>query len=61
VAGKDIVLNTGCPRVREKLEAKGFRVFETPLDEFIKAGGGAKCLVLRIDGGAVEMAGGLNC
>jgi N-dimethylarginine dimethylaminohydrolase len=36
------------PRVREKLEALSFRVFETPLDEFIKAGGSAKCLVLCI-------------
>jgi N-dimethylarginine dimethylaminohydrolase len=49
VAGKDVVLNSGCPRVREKLEAMGFRVFETPLDEFIKAGGSAKCLVLTIN------------
>ena len=48
VADRDIVMNTGCPGVREKLEALGFRVFETPLDEFIKAGGSAKCLVLRI-------------
>ncbi len=48
VAGTDIVMNTGCPRVREKLEAAGFRIFEVPLDEFLKAGGSAKCLVLRI-------------
>jgi N-dimethylarginine dimethylaminohydrolase len=49
VAGNDIVINDGCPRVRKKLESQGFRVFETPLDEFIKAGGSAKCLVLKID------------
>jgi N-dimethylarginine dimethylaminohydrolase len=30
------------------LEAAGFTVFETPLDEFIKAGGSAKCLVLKL-------------
>ncbi len=48
VADRDIVMNTGCPGVREKLEALGFRIFETPLDEFIKAGGSAKCLVLCI-------------
>jgi len=48
VADRDIVMNTGCPGVREKLEALGCRVFETPLDEFIKAGGSAKCLVLCI-------------
>jgi N-dimethylarginine dimethylaminohydrolase len=30
------------------MEAAGFSVFEIPLDEFIKAGGSAKCLVLII-------------
>ena len=49
VSGKNIVMNDGCPRVREKLESLDFRVIETPLDEFIKAGGSAKCLALIID------------
>ena len=49
VAGKSIAMNTGCPKVRSELEAAGFKVFETPLDEFIKAGGSAKCLVLKLD------------
>jgi N-dimethylarginine dimethylaminohydrolase len=49
VAGDDIVINSGCPEVRKKLEGVGFRVFETSLDEFIKAGGSAKCLVLTLD------------
>ena len=43
-----IVMNTGCPVVRAKLEDFGFDVFETPLDEFLKAGGSAKCLTLII-------------
>lgn len=48
VAGNKIVLNTGCPKIRRHLEELGFTVFETPLDEFIKAGGSAKCLTLII-------------
>jgi N-dimethylarginine dimethylaminohydrolase len=46
VRGNNIVMNTGCPVVREKLEALAFKVYETPLDEFLKAGGSAKCLTL---------------
>ena len=43
-----VVLNDGCPKTRAKLAALGFSVFETPLGEFIKAGGSAKCLVLKV-------------
>src|SRR5262245_746574 len=49
VAGNAIVVNDGCPETREKLQSLGFTVYETPLDEFIKAGGSAKCMVLTID------------
>jgi N-dimethylarginine dimethylaminohydrolase len=49
VAGKNIVMNTGCPVVRERLEELGFHIYETPLDEFLKAGGSAKCLTLIIE------------
>ena len=49
VAGNAIVMNDGCPEAREKLQGLGFTVYETPLDEFIKAGGSAKCMVLTID------------
>jgi N-dimethylarginine dimethylaminohydrolase len=48
VAGNSIVMNDGCPKLRERLEALGITVFETPLGEFLKAGGSAKCLVLII-------------
>lgn len=41
-----IVINEGCPDLRRILEDRGYAVFETPLDEFIKAGGSAKCLCL---------------
>jgi N-dimethylarginine dimethylaminohydrolase len=50
VIGRDVVLNTGCPRLEEDLARAGYRPHTTPLDEFIKAGGSAKCLTLRLDG-----------
>jgi N-dimethylarginine dimethylaminohydrolase len=46
VGANNVVMNTGCPVVRGKLQDRGFNVYETPLDEFLKAGGSAKCLTL---------------
>ncbi|MGH7828503.1 MAG: dimethylarginine dimethylaminohydrolase family protein [Candidatus Binatia bacterium] len=51
VAGKSVAMNDGCPKIRGELESLGFDVFETPLSEFLKAGGSAKCLVLIITSG----------
>ena len=48
VDGTNIVMNDGCPEVLGSLEKLGFSVYETPLSEFIKAGGSAKCLTLRV-------------
>lgn len=48
VIGENVILNEGCPKSREQLESRGFTVFDTTLDEFIKAGGSAKCLVLKM-------------
>ncbi len=50
VIGRDVILNSGCPRFEEQLTAAGFIAHSTELDEFIKAGGSAKCLTLRLDG-----------
>jgi len=50
VVGNDIVLNTGCPRLEADLKSRGYTTHCTQLDEFIKAGGSAKCLTLRLDG-----------
>lgn len=50
VVGSDVVLNTGCPQLEEDLSRRGYTPHATPLDEFIKAGGSAKCLTLRLDG-----------
>ena len=48
VIGKNVIINHGCPQICRRLESLEFSVFETPLTEFIKAGGSAKCLVLKI-------------
>jgi N-dimethylarginine dimethylaminohydrolase len=50
VIGKTVVLNTGCPKLAEGLQARGYQTVATELDEFLKAGGSAKCLTLRLDG-----------
>lgn len=50
VVGRMVVTNVGCPRLHGVLAERGFVPRETPLDEFVKAGGSAKCLTLRLDG-----------
>jgi N-dimethylarginine dimethylaminohydrolase len=48
VVEKNVIINDGCPKIRAQMESMGFFVFEISLSEFIKAGGSAKCLVLKI-------------
>jgi N-dimethylarginine dimethylaminohydrolase len=49
VVGTTIVM-PGCPpRVGRRLEAWGFDVVECPVPEFLKAGGGCRCLTLALD------------
>lgn len=50
VVGKSVVTNTGCPKLHELLSSLGYDPIATPLSEFVKAGGSAKCLTLRLDG-----------
>ncbi|WP_397569910.1 dimethylarginine dimethylaminohydrolase family protein [Schlesneria sp. T3-172] len=50
VVGRHVVLNEGCPLLEASLSKHGFIPHSTPLDEFLKAGGSAKCLTLRLDG-----------
>ncbi len=52
VVGQAVVTNTGCPQLHRQLKAAGYQPIETPLSEFVKAGGSAKCLTLRLDGEA---------
>lgn len=50
VIGRSVIVNAGCPHLEEELKHAGYRAIATPLDEFLKAGGSAKCLTLRVDG-----------
>ncbi len=50
VVGRNVVLNAGATKLAGALEASGYRVHPVSLTEFIKSGGSAKCLTLRIDG-----------
>ncbi|MGP0065697.1 MAG: dimethylarginine dimethylaminohydrolase family protein [Isosphaeraceae bacterium] len=50
VVGKTVVLNEGAPKLAATLEHAGFAVRPLGFSEFIKSGGSAKCLTLRIDG-----------
>jgi N-dimethylarginine dimethylaminohydrolase len=50
VVGRTVVLNQGAPKLARALEQAGFSVRPLWLTEFIKAGGSAKCLTLRLDG-----------
>ena len=50
VVGHTVVTNDGCPHLHAALRTAGFNPVATPLGEFVKAGGSAKCLTLRLDG-----------
>ena len=47
--GRSVILNQASAGLRQQLETRGYEVLETPLSEFLKAGGAAKCLTLRLD------------
>jgi N-dimethylarginine dimethylaminohydrolase len=50
VIGKTVVTNTGCEHLSDELRKAGYKPVAVELDEFLKAGGSAKCLTLRLDG-----------
>ena len=45
---RHVFLNEASAALRKKLQAAGFKAIITPLTEFIKAGGAAKCLTLKL-------------
>jgi ornithine--oxo-acid transaminase len=46
--GKTIVLNCISSELEKELHGRGFEVVQVRLDEFLKAGGAAKCLVMKL-------------
>jgi N-dimethylarginine dimethylaminohydrolase len=49
VVGKNIVMPSCPPRVGKLLEQWGFSIAVAPVGEFLKAGGGCRCLTLALD------------
>ena len=47
-----VVMNDASADLRNWLAANGLTAYTTPLTEFMKAGGAAKCLTLRLPEGA---------
>lgn len=53
-AGNAIVLHRATGALRDRLQHAGYRVFETDLSDFHRAGGSSKCLTLKLDDGPVR-------
>lgn len=49
VLGEDVILPAGCTTTYSMLQKRGYRTYPVELSEFIKAGGAAKCLSLRLE------------
>lgn len=49
VIGRAVVLNRGCSHLARVLTERGYHVHEVETAEFLKAGGGPKCLVLFLE------------
>jgi lysine-ketoglutarate reductase/saccharopine dehydrogenase-like protein (TIGR00300 family) len=54
--GRRVILNQASAKLKADLAEAGFTVVETPLEEFIKAGGAAKCLALRLTEPVIKRA-----
>ena len=48
VAGT-VVTNTGCDDLKQSLANRGYKLRMVELSEFMKSGGSAKCLTLRLE------------
>lgn len=46
---KAVLMNKTTDRLKDAIRDKGFSPYEVELSEFLKAGGSAKCLTLRLD------------
>jgi N-dimethylarginine dimethylaminohydrolase len=55
--GKTVIMSSASERLRAELNARGYRVRETPLPSFLRSGGSAFCLTLRLDRRSAAGAG----
>ena len=60
VMGNDVVMSHDCPATQAELVFRGYRVHVVEITEFLKSGGGAKCLMMFLDHDALtaEAVGG---
>lgn len=49
VVGGTVVMPACTPRIRARLQEWGFKVLVSPVGEFLKAGGGIRCMSLDLD------------
>lgn len=49
VLGTHVIMAAQCPQLRAEVESRGYTVHEVTLSEFLKSGGGAKCLTLHLN------------
>jgi N-dimethylarginine dimethylaminohydrolase len=47
--GRSLIMSGAGERLRRELETRGYRVLDTPLPSFLRSGGSAFCLTLRLD------------
>jgi N-dimethylarginine dimethylaminohydrolase len=57
--GRTIVMSTCGERLRRVLEERRYTVLQTPLDAFLRSGGSACCLTLRLDHRSAAASAGL--
>lgn len=49
-----VIMNKASDNLKSRMAECGFQIIETPLTEFLKAGGAAKCLTLRVTEPVIE-------
>ncbi len=49
VIGRSVIINADCPHLSRTLTEAGYQVHEVETTEFLKSGGGPKCLALFLD------------
>jgi N-dimethylarginine dimethylaminohydrolase len=58
--GRTIIMSRCGATLRRRLDERGYRVFQSPLDAFLRSGGSACCLTLRLDHLSSIQAGELS-
>ena len=48
VIGRRVAMNSGCEALQAQLDGLGYEPHATPLDQFLRSGGSAKCLTLTL-------------